>query len=60
MPERTCRVCRTKRQKTELVRWIVTPTGPVADDGSGLGGRGLYSCPGGCTDKLSQRRGKTK
>jgi predicted RNA-binding protein YlxR (DUF448 family) len=58
MPERTCRVCRMKRPKTELVRWTVGELGQLRDDQVQAEGRGLYSCPGSCSDKLSQGKGR--
>ncbi|MDQ3953465.1 MAG: YlxR family protein [Actinomycetota bacterium] len=46
-PVRTCTGCRARRPKDELIRVVRGPDGVVrlAEPGSGLGGRGAYTCP---------------
>ena len=47
-PTRTCVVCRTERQKRELVRVVRAPDGSVALDQTGKApGRGAYLCADG-------------
>ena len=47
-PTRTCVVCRTERQKRELVRVVRAPDGSVALDQTGkAAGRGAYLCADG-------------
>ena len=44
-PQRSCVSCRTVRDKSELLRVVVTPDGDVAYDPTGkLAGRGAYLC----------------
>ena len=43
-PERQCRVCRIRLPKTQLERWVITPTGLVLDSSRSLPGRGWYAC----------------
>ncbi len=44
-PQRSCVSCRTVRDKSELLRVVVTPEGEVAFDPTGkLSGRGAYLC----------------
>ena len=45
-PERTCRVCRLRRPKSQLVRWVVGTDGLVKDPDYRMSGRGYYSCHG--------------
>ena len=45
-PQRSCVSCRTVRDKSDLLRIVVTPEGDVAYDPTGkLAGRGAYLCP---------------
>jgi len=42
---RTCVVCRTKRQRDELLRLVKTPDGQILFDSTGrMDGRGAYVC----------------
>ena len=42
---RTCVVCRTKRQRYELLRLVKTPEGQILFDNTGrMDGRGAYVC----------------
>ena len=44
-PQRSCVSCRTVRDKSDLLRVVVTPDGGVAYDPTGkLAGRGAYLC----------------
>jgi predicted RNA-binding protein YlxR (DUF448 family) len=44
-PQRSCVSCRTVRDKSDLLRVVVTPDGEVAYDPTGkLAGRGAYLC----------------
>jgi predicted RNA-binding protein YlxR (DUF448 family) len=45
VPQRTCFVCREKRDKKQLTRLVRTPEGPVLVDHTGKqNGRGAYLC----------------
>ena len=45
-PQRSCVSCRTVRDKSDLLRVVVTPEGDVVYDPSGkMSGRGAYLCP---------------
>ena len=45
-PQRSCVSCRTVRDKSDLLRVVVTPEGDVVYDPTGkLAGRGAYLCP---------------
>lgn len=54
VPQRTCFVCREKRDKRQLTRLVRTPEGPVLVDPTGKqNGRGAYLCDDpACWDKL--------
>jgi predicted RNA-binding protein YlxR (DUF448 family) len=56
LPERRCRICRTTRLKSDLQRWVWQDGELVSDLKQNLPGRGLYSCPGECSDKLEQHK----
>ena len=44
-PQRSCVSCRTVRDKSDLLRVVVTPEGDVSYDPTGkLAGRGAYLC----------------
>jgi len=44
-PQRSCVVCRTVRDKKDLLRVVLTPDGDVVFDPSGkVSGRGAYLC----------------
>ena len=44
-PQRSCVSCRTVRDKSDLLRVVVTPDGDVVYDPTGkLAGRGAYLC----------------
>lgn len=44
-PQRTCIVCRTVRDKRDLLRIVRTPEGQIIVDGTGkANGRGAYLC----------------
>jgi hypothetical protein len=44
-PQRSCVSCRTVRDKSDLLRVVVTPEGDVRYDPTGkLAGRGAYLC----------------
>jgi uncharacterized protein len=44
VPMRTCIVCRTKKDKRQLVRLVQTDTGVQVDPGGKMDGRGAYLC----------------
>jgi predicted RNA-binding protein YlxR (DUF448 family) len=44
MPERTCVACRTKRDKGQLVRIVVSAEGVEVDSTKTAPGRGAYVC----------------
>ncbi len=54
VPQRTCFVCREKRDKRQLMRLVRTPEGPVVVDPTGKqNGRGAYLCDQpACWDKV--------
>lgn len=43
-PQRTCVVCRTKKDKRELTRLVLTETGLCVDVKGKMSGRGAYLC----------------
>ena len=44
-PQRTCVVCKTKRDKKDLMRVVLTPEGEILFDPTGrAAGRGAYLC----------------
>ena len=44
-PQRSCVTCRTVRDKSDLLRVVMTPEGDVVYDPTGkLAGRGAYLC----------------
>ena len=44
-PQRTCVACRTKRDKKDLMRIVLTPEGEIRFDPTGrAAGRGSYLC----------------
>jgi uncharacterized protein len=55
-PRRTCVVCRSVREKPQLVRLIRLPEGTVVVDETGTSpGRGAYVCRGtGCAARLAK------
>ncbi|TAK88888.1 DUF448 domain-containing protein [Patescibacteria group bacterium] len=53
-PQRSCRVCRTKRPQAQLQRWV-RQGGTVLADTQTTGhqpGRGFYTCSSACANKL--------
>ena len=58
-PQRMCVVCRTMKDKTELIRVVRNKDGQFALDPSGkLPGRGAYVCrEGDCVSRLEKVRG---
>jgi predicted RNA-binding protein YlxR (DUF448 family) len=50
-PERTCRICRFKKPKSELTRWV-NEGGWIKDVSKTMSGRGVYTCSEKCTDIL--------
>ena len=45
IPQRSCVVCRTKRDKKDLLRVVLTPEGDIKFDPTGrAAGRGSYLC----------------
>ena len=54
VPQRTCFVCREKKDKQQLTRLVRTPQGSVLVDPTGKqNGRGAYLCENpSCWDKL--------
>ena len=45
IPQRTCVACRTKRDKKDLMRIVLTPEGEIKYDPTGrAAGRGSYLC----------------
>ncbi|WP_420628676.1 RNase P modulator RnpM [Candidatus Leptofilum sp.] len=55
VPQRTCFVCREKRDKRQLTRLVRTPEGPVVVDPTGKqNGRGAYLCENlACWEKVA-------
>lgn len=54
VPQRTCFICREKRDKRQLIRLVRTPEGSVLVDPTGKqNGRGAYLCDQpACWDKV--------
>lgn len=55
---RMCRVCRAKRPKAELVRWVDSKAGWVRDDAQTMAGRGFYTDSVACAEKLAKMKVK--
>jgi len=56
---RTCRVCRAKRPKAELTRWVFDATGQlVKDEVKRLSGRGIYTDSSECAEKVTKMKVK--
>lgn len=60
VPQRTCFVCRQKRDKRQLTRLVRTPEGSVLVDPTGKqNGRGAYLCDDpACWDKVLLGNGR--
>lgn len=55
-PQRTCIVCREKKDKRDLSRLIVTDTGLQLDVSGKLNGRGAYVCENpDCWDRVTSQ-----
>ncbi|HSX41261.1 MAG TPA: YlxR family protein [Candidatus Saccharimonadales bacterium] len=52
IPVRQCKICRTRRPKVELMRWVRTDEGWQRDESSKLPGRGAYTDSDECAAKL--------
>lgn len=59
VPLRRCRVCRTVKPKSELMRWVVQD-GMVRDETQTVQARGQYTCSHACADKLLSKRTRVK
>lgn len=56
---RMCRVCRTKKAKSALTRWVVGPDGhPLRDETQRLPGRGFYTDTPECIERLTKMKVK--
>lgn len=53
-PIRSCRVCRTRKPKAELTRWVRQGSQLTRDDRQLLPGRGWYSCSPACAERLQR------
>lgn len=51
-PVRMCRVCRARKPKADLTRWVRTAEGLEVDRLQRLAGRGFYTCKPECAEKL--------
>ena len=62
IPQRTCSVCRTQKNKNELLRIVKNKDNIINVDESGkLSGRGAYICYDmGCLEKAKKRKGLEK
>jgi predicted RNA-binding protein YlxR (DUF448 family) len=56
-PTRMCRVCRVRRPKHELDRWVIRDGELIADPGQLEPGRGYYSCPANCSSQIRNKVG---
>ena len=58
IPQRTCVVCRVKRDKKDLNRFVLDREGYlVRDDAGKKPGRGIYVCPSNsCLEQLSSKK----
>jgi predicted RNA-binding protein YlxR (DUF448 family) len=59
-PVRMCRVCRQRRPKAVLARWVLGDGGPVRDPKQVMSGRGVYTCSAACAEQLARvtKRGR--
>jgi len=57
--QRSCIACRTSRERSELLRFVLGPEGELVFDGQRkLPGRGVHVCPDpGCLKRAVERRG---
>lgn len=61
VPLRTCRVCRRKAPKVELLRLVVREGRLAEDEGQLAAGYGVYCCREGvCRERLGRKLGKRK
>lgn len=57
VPERMCVACRTKKNKKELIRLVITNGCVELDNKKQLSGRGFYLCyDEACYDQLKKKR----
>lgn len=59
-PERTCAICRTKKPKTELFRFVVTAGTLAYDREQTMAGRGVYFCSQQCWENARAKKRKVK
>lgn len=57
---RTCVVCRAKKRKEELFRFLVTGGQVVFDSAQKGSGRGFYVCSSECWDRAVKKKRKIK
>ena len=60
IPERTCVICRTKKPKKELSRFLVTDGKVIFDKSQKGTGRGFYICSKECWDKAITKKRKIR
>ncbi|MFA7308685.1 MAG: YlxR family protein [Patescibacteria group bacterium] len=58
--ERSCCVCRTKKPKSQLVRFVVTGETLVYDPQQNMAGRGVYFCSPDCWNSASSKGRRIK
>lgn len=59
-PERTCAICREKKQKENLFRFIIKDKKVVFDKEQDKLGRGFYICGQECWDTAIRKKKKIK
>ena len=60
IPERTCVICRAKKPKSELFRFLVTDHKVILDREKKGAGRGFYICSAECWDKAIAKKRKIR
>lgn len=52
VPVRQCKICRARKPKPELTRWVKASQGWFKDESGRAEGRGTYTCGPQCEQKL--------
>lgn len=60
IPERTCVICRTKKPKNNLFRFVVNNGEVEFDKTQKIQGRGFYICSSDCWDKAVTKKRKIR
>ncbi len=60
MAERTCAICRTKKEKKKLFRFVVQDGKVLFDKEQKISARGFYICGRDCWEKARKKKRKVK